>query len=89
MCSCDGGGGRGCGVGGGGGGVDGSGWNSGVGNGGDSVVYRVVGVVGVLEVYCVGVADILVLGGVFMVKVVEEVELMVECVVRRAVRLVL
>ena len=49
----------------------------------------VVGVVGVLEVYCVGVADILVLDGIFMVKVVEEVELMVECVVRHAVRLVL
>ena len=49
----------------------------------------VVGVVGVLEVYCVVVTDILVLGGVFMVKVVEEVELMVECVVRRVVRLVL
>ena len=49
----------------------------------------VVGVVGVLEVYCVGMADILVLDGIFMVKVVEEVELMVECVVRHAVRLVL
>ena len=54
-------------------------------------MYRVVGVlcIGVLEVDCVGVADILVLGGVFVVKVVEGVELLVGCVVRLVVRLVL
>ena len=33
--------------------------------------------IGVVEVDCAGVVDILVLGGVFMVEVVEEVELMV------------
>ena len=54
----------------------------------------VVGVVrvscmGVLEVDCVGVIDALVLGAVFMVQVVEGVELVVGCVVRRVVRLVL
>ena len=47
----------------------------------------VVGVVGVLcvralEVDCEGVVDILVLGGVFIVGVVEGVELVVGCVVR-------
>ena len=47
----------------------------------------VVGVVGVLcigavEVNCTRVVDILVLGGVFVVEVVEGVELVVECVVR-------
>ena len=47
----------------------------------------VVGVVGVLcigavEVNCTGVVDILVLGGVFVVEVVEGVELVVGCVVR-------
>ena len=102
MCFCGDGSGRGSGVGGGGGidgsdgggDVDGSGGNSGVGDGGESVVYRVVGVVGVLcigvlEVDCVGVVDILVLGGVFVVEVVEGVELVVVCVVRLAVRLVL
>ena len=54
----------------------------------------VVGIVGVLcigavEVDCPGVVDILVLGGVFVVKVVEGVELVVGCVVRHLVRLVL
>ena len=54
----------------------------------------VVGVVrvlcmGVLEVDCVGVIDALVLGAVFVVQVVEGVELVVGCVVRRVVRLVL
>ena len=54
-------------------------------------VVGVVGVlcIGVLEVDCVGVADILVLGGVFGVEVVEGVELLVGCVVRLVVRLVL
>ena len=41
---------------------------------------------GVMEVDCVGVVDTLVLGAVF---VVEGVELVVGCVVRRVVRLVL
>ena len=45
--------------------------------------------VGVLEVDCVGLVEILVLGGVFVVEVVEGVELVVGCVVRRVVRLVL
>ena len=45
--------------------------------------------IGVLEVDCVGVVDFLVLGVVFMVEVVEEVELVVECVLRRVVRLAL
>ena len=54
----------------------------------------VVGVVGllcieVLEVDSVVVVDILVLGGVFMVEVVEGVELVVGCVVRHVVRLFL
>ena len=54
----------------------------------------VVGVVrvscmGVLEVDCVGVIDALVLGAVFVVQVVEGVELEVGCVVRRVLRLVL
>ena len=38
--------------------------------------------IGVLEVECLGVVDILVLGGVFVVEVVEGVELVVGCVVR-------
>ena len=47
----------------------------------------VVGVVGVLciralEVDCAGVVDILVLGGFFMVEMVEGVELVVQCIVR-------
>ena len=45
--------------------------------------------IGVLEVDCIGVAVILVLGGIFVVEVVEGVELVVGCVVRRVVRLVL
>ena len=54
---------------------------------------QVVGVVGVLgievlEVDCVGVVDILVLCTVFVVKMVEGVEVVVECVVRGVVRLV-
>ena len=44
---------------------------------------------GVLEVDCVGVVDTLVLGAVFVVEVVEGVELVVGCVVRRVVRLIL
>ena len=54
-------------------------------------VVGVVGVLcmGVLEVDCVGVVDTLVLGVVFLVEVVEEVELVVGCVVRHVVRLVL
>ena len=44
---------------------------------------------GVLEVDCVGVVDTLVVCAVFMVEVVEGVELVVGCVVRRVVRLVL
>ena len=54
-------------------------------------VVRVVGVlcIGVLEVDCVGVVVILVLGAVFLVEVVEGVELVVGCVVRRVVRIVL
>ena len=86
----------GCGVDGsdGSGGVDGSGGNIGVGDSGESIVYRsgeVVGVlcIGAVEVDCAGVVDILVLDGVFMVEVVEGVELVVGCVVRRVVRLVL
>ena len=59
-----------------------------------SVVFiQVVGVVGVLgtevlEVDCVGVVDILMLGTVFVVEVVEGVELVVGCVARCVVRLV-
>ena len=54
----------------------------------------VVGVVGVLcigalEVYCAGVVDILALGGVLVVEVVEGVELVVGCVVKRVAKLVL
>ena len=54
----------------------------------------VVGVVGVLrtgalEVYCAGVVDILELGGVLVVKVVEGVKLVVGCVVKRFAKLVL
>ena len=70
----------------GGGGVDGSGGNSGEsgmcrsGGGSGNVVY------GVLQVDCVAVVEILVLGAVFVVGVVE---LVVECVVGRVVRLVL
>ena len=45
--------------------------------------------IGAVEVDCAGVVDILVLDGVFMVEVVEGVELVVGCVVRRVVRLVL
>ena len=45
--------------------------------------------IGVLEVDCVEVVDILVLGAVFVVEVVERGELVVGCVVRRVVRLVL
>ena len=45
--------------------------------------------IGVLEVDCVGVVNILVLGGVCVVEVVEGVELVVGCVVRHVVRLVL
>ena len=54
-------------------------------------VVGVMGVlcIGVLEVDCVGVVDILVLGVVFVVEVVEGVELVVRCFVRRVVRLVL
>ena len=63
------------------------------------IVVRVacVGVVGVvvmlcirvLEVDCVAVVEILVLGAVFVVEVVEGVELVVECVVGCVLRLVL
>ena len=61
---------------------------------GESDVYKRVGVVGVLcigvvERDCTGVIDILVLDGVFMVEMVERVELVVGCVVRSVVRLVL
>ena len=54
-------------------------------------VVGVVGVlcIGVLEVDCVGVVGALVFGVVFMVKVVEGVELVMGCVVRCVVRLVL
>ena len=47
-------------------------------------VVRVVGVLCIeaLEVDCAGMVDILVLGGVFMMEVVEGVELVVGCVVR-------
>ena len=45
--------------------------------------------IGVLEVDCVAVVEILVLGAVFMVEVVEGVELVVGCVVGCVVRLVL
>ena len=78
----------------GGGGVDSSGGNSAL-----VMVVRVacIGVVGVLEVLyigvlevdCVGVVDILVLGAVFVVEVVEGVELAVGCVLRHVVRLIL
>ena len=74
------------------GGVDGSGGNISVGDSSESIVYRsgeVVGVlcIGAVEVDWAGVVDILVLDGVFMVDVVEGVELVVGCVVRRVVRL--
>ena len=51
----------------------------------------VVGVlcIGAVEMDCTGVIDILVLDGVFMVEMVERVELVVGCVVRSVVRLVL
>ena len=54
-------------------------------------VVGVVGVLrtGVLEVYCAGVVDILELGGVLVVKVVEGVKLVVGCVVKRFAKLVL
>ena len=54
-------------------------------------VVGMVGVlcIGVLEVDCVGVVDIFVFGAVFVVEVVEGVELVVGCVVKRVVRLVL
>ena len=54
-------------------------------------VVGVVGVlcIGVLELDCVGVVDILVLGAVFMVEVVQGVELVVGCVMRRVVGLAL
>ena len=54
-------------------------------------VVMVVGVlcIGVLEVDCAGVVDFSVLGAVFVVEVVEGVELVVGCVVKRVVRLVL
>ena len=47
-------------------------------------VVEVVGVlcIGAMEVDCTGVVDIMVLGGVFVVEVVEGVELVVGCVVR-------
>ena len=45
--------------------------------------------IGVLEVYCVTMVEILVLGAVFVVEVVERVELVVGCVLGRIVRLVL
>ena len=47
-------------------------------------IMEVVGVlwIGVVEVDCTGVVDIMVLGGVFLVEVVEGVELVVGCVVR-------
>ena len=80
MCLCDGGGG-GSGVdsSGGGGGVGGSGGSFGVGDSGESVeriIYRIGGV------GCIGVVDAMVLGGVFLLEVVEGVELVVGCVVR-------
>ena len=54
-------------------------------------VVGVVGLlcIGVLEMDCVGAVDILVLGGFSVVEVVEGVELVVGCAVRRVVRLVL
>ena len=78
----------------GGGGIDGSSGNSGVGDSGESIVYRSGWGVGVLciravEVEFAVVVDILVLGGVFVVEVVEGEELVVGCVVRHVVRLVL
>ena len=45
--------------------------------------------IGVLEVDCVAVVESLVLGAVFVVEVVEGVELVVGCVVERVVRLIL
>ena len=45
--------------------------------------------IGVLEVDCVTVVEILVLGAVFVVEVVKGVELVVGCVVGRVVKLVL
>ena len=85
MCLCNGGGG--CGGDGDGidgseegGGVDGSVGNSGVGDGGESIVYYNVGgggsvAIKVLEVECAGVVGILVLGAFFVVEVAEGVEL--------------
>ena len=54
-------------------------------------VVGLVGVlcIGVLEEDCVGVVEILLLGAVFVMEVVERVDLVVGCVVRRVVRLVL
>ena len=88
LCLC--GSGRGDGIDGsnGGGGVDGSGGNGGVGDGSERLLcIAVVGGVGVLcvevlEVDCAGEVDILVLGGVFVVEVVEGVELVTRCVLR-------
>ena len=45
--------------------------------------------IGVLEVDCMVVVEILVLGAVFVVEVVEGVELVMGCIVGRVVRLVL
>ena len=64
------------------------------GDSGESIVYKRVEVVGVLciggvEMDCTGVIDILVLDGVFMVEMVERVELVVGYLVRSVVRLVL
>ena len=76
LCLCGGGGSVDCSDGGdGGGSVDGGGGDSGVGDG--------------CESDCLGVVDILVLGADFLVEVVERVELVVGCIVRRVVRLVL
>ena len=49
-------------------------------------VVKAVGVlcIGAVEVDCTGVVDIMVLGGVFVVEVVEGVEQVVGCVVRLA-----
>ena len=54
-------------------------------------VVGVLGVlyIGVLEVDCVGMVEILLLGAVFVMEVVKRVDLVVGCVVRRVVRLVL
>ena len=91
LCWCGGGGGgSGIDSSGGGVGVGGSGGSSGVGDSGESAerlckeVVEVVGVlcIGVVEVDCTGVFDIMVLGGVFVVGLMEEVELVFGCVVR-------